>query len=196
MQERALLQSLWHRRVKEEDPAAAAVSADTDRVFTSIFEDYYPRIFNYTAYRVSCRYTAEDLTSQVFEKAWSRLHSYSPEKAPFEVWLFAIARNVVNDHYRSRKRNLFFPLEAVRELVSGKKTPDEQLLEGERNNRLGMALEILTAKERNIVALKFGADLKNTEIASLTGISESNVGVILYRSMKKLKAEIGSVEQL
>ncbi len=85
MQERALLQSLWHRRVKEEDPAAAAVSADTDRVFTSIFEDYYPRIFNYTAYRVSCRYTAEDLTSQVFEKAWSRLHSYSPEKAPFEV---------------------------------------------------------------------------------------------------------------
>ncbi|WP_312027392.1 sigma-70 family RNA polymerase sigma factor [Paenibacillus typhae] len=182
--------------MKEEDPAAAAVSADTDRVFTSIFEDYYPRIFNYTAYRVSCRYTAEDLTSQVFEKAWSRLHSYSPEKAPFEVWLFAIARNVVNDHYRSRKRNLFFPLEAVRELVSGKKTPDEQLLEGERNNRLGMALEILTAKERNIVALKFGADLKNTEIASLTGISESNVGVILYRSMKKLKAEIGSVEQL
>ncbi len=46
------------------------------------------------------------------------------------------------------------------------------------------------------MALKFGADLKNTEIASLTGISESNVGVILYRSMKKLKAEIGSVEQL
>lgn len=59
-----------------------------------------------------------------------------------------------------------------------------------------MALDTLSAKERNIVALKFGADLKNTEIASLTGISESNVGVILYRSMKKLKAEIGSVEQL
>ncbi|MDF9842089.1 MULTISPECIES: sigma-70 family RNA polymerase sigma factor [unclassified Paenibacillus] len=196
MQERALLQSFWHRKVKDEDPAAAAVSADTDRVFTSIFEDYYSRIFNYTAYRVSCRYTAEDLTSQVFEKTWSKLHSYSPEKAPFEVWLFAIARNVVNDYYRSRKRNLLFPLEAVRELVSGKKTPDEQLLEGERNNRLGMALDTLTAKERNIVALKFGADLKNTEIASLTGISESNVGVILYRSMKKLKAEIGSVEQL
>ncbi|MNF04875.1 RNA polymerase sigma factor SigX [compost metagenome] len=59
-----------------------------------------------------------------------------------------------------------------------------------------MALDALSAKERNIVALKFGADLKNTEIASLTGMSESNVGVILYRSMKKLKAEIGSVEQL
>ncbi|WP_342564616.1 sigma-70 family RNA polymerase sigma factor [Paenibacillus sp. FSL R7-0345] len=196
MQERALLQSFWHRRVKEEESAGTTASADTDRLFTEIFEKYYSRIFNYTAYRVSCRYTAEDLTSQVFEKTWFRLHSYSPEKAPFEVWLFAIARNVVNDHYRSRKRNLFFSLEAVRELVSGKKTPDEQLLEGERNNRLSTALDTLTTKERNIVALKFGADLKNKEIAGLTGMSESNVGVILYRSMKKLKADIGSVEQL
>lgn len=192
MQERALLQSFWQRSIKEERPA----EAETDRLFTTIFENYYSRIFNYTAYRVSCRYTAEDLTSQVFEKTLSKLHSYSPEKAPFEVWLFAIARNVVNDYYRSRRRNRFFPLEAVRELVSGRQAPEEHLLEGERSGRLNLALDILTAKERNIVALKFGADLKNKEIASLTGMSESNVGVILYRSMKKLKSEIGSVDQL
>lgn len=192
MQERALLQSFWHKSIKEERPA----EANTDRLFTTIFENYYSRIFNYTAYRVSCRYTAEDLTSQVFEKMLSKLHSYSPEKAPFEVWLFAIARNVVNDYYRSLRRNRFFPLEAVRELVSGRQAPEEHLLEGERSGRLNLALDILTAKERNIVALKFGADLKNKEIARLTGMSESNVGVILYRSMKKLKSEIGSVDQL
>ncbi|MFF2908660.1 sigma factor-like helix-turn-helix DNA-binding protein [Paenibacillus sp. NPDC057934] len=46
------------------------------------------------------------------------------------------------------------------------------------------------------MALKFGAGLKNKEIASITGMSESNIGVILYRSMRKLKSEIGSVEQL
>ncbi|CAH1216467.1 ECF RNA polymerase sigma factor SigD [Paenibacillus auburnensis] len=192
MQERALLQSFWQKSIKEERPA----EANTVRLFTTIFENYYSRIFNYTAYRVSCRYTAEDLTSQVFEKMLSKLHSYSPEKAPFEVWLFAIARNVVNDYYRSLKRTRFFPLEAVRELVSGRQAPEEHLLEGERSGRLNLALDILTAKERNIVALKFGADLKNKEIARLTGMSESNVGVILYRSMKKLKSEIGSVDQL
>ncbi|MFD1909331.1 sigma-70 family RNA polymerase sigma factor [Paenibacillus rhizoplanae] len=59
-----------------------------------------------------------------------------------------------------------------------------------------MALDTLSPKERNLIALKFGADLKNTEIARITGISESNVGVILYRSMRKLKSEIGSVEEL
>ncbi|UQZ37569.1 RNA polymerase subunit sigma-24 [Paenibacillus sp. PK3_47] len=170
--------------------------ADTDELFTTVFDTYYKRIFNYIAYRVSCRYMAEDLTSLVFEKTLSRLPGYSRKKAPFEVWLFAIARNVVNDYYRSLKRQKFFSLESIRELVSGKKAPEEQLLEEERSGRLKHALDTLGVKERNIVALKFGAGLKNKEIALVTGMSESNVGVTLYRSMKKLKSEIGSVDEL
>jgi RNA polymerase sigma-70 factor (ECF subfamily) len=169
---------------------------ETELQFTEIFETYYKRIFNYIAYRVSCRYTAEDLASLVFEKTLSKLTGYSREKAPLEVWLFAIARNVVNDYYRSQARHRLFPLEAIRELVSGKKEPEALILEGERSSRLNLALDTLSAKERNIIALKFGAGLKNTEIAQVTGITESNVGVILYRSMRKLKAEIGSVEGL
>jgi RNA polymerase sigma-70 factor (ECF subfamily) len=188
VQERALLQPLLLDSLQE--------SADIDGLFTTIFDTYYQRIYNYIAYRVSCRYMAEDLTSLVFEKTLSKLSGYSRDKAPFEVWLFAIARNVVNDHYRSLKRNRFFSLDAVRELVSGKKAPEELLLEEERNGRLSHALDTLGTKERNIVALKFGADLKNKEIALLTGMSESNVGVILYRSMKKLKSEIGSADEL
>lgn len=187
MQERALL-PLIHGRVQEK--------TETGLEFTAVFETYYKRIFNYIAYRVSCHYTAEDLASQVFEKTLSKLTSYSPEKAPLEVWLFAIARNVVNDYYRSRARHRFFSLDAIRELVSGKKEPEDLILEGERSDRLKLALDTLSVKERNIIALKFGADLKNTEIALVTGITESNVGVILYRSMRKLKSEIGSVEGL
>ncbi|MFE4710901.1 MULTISPECIES: sigma-70 family RNA polymerase sigma factor [unclassified Paenibacillus] len=190
MQERALLQSFG--QIKQENDTVV----DKDKLFTTIFETYYSRIFNYTAYRVNCRYTAEDLTSQIFEKTLSKLHSYSGEKAPFEVWLFAIARNVVNDYYRSQKRTRLFSLDAIRELVSTRQAPEERMLEGERSSGLNRALDTLAAKERNIVALKFGADLKNKEIASITGMSESNIGVILYRSMRKLKSEIGSVEQL
>ncbi|AIQ39630.1 sigma-70 family RNA polymerase sigma factor [Paenibacillus sp. FSL R7-0297] len=187
MQERAL-QPLIHERVRG--------NMETELQFAAIFETYYKRIFNYIAYRVSCRYTAEDLASQVFEKTLSKLSGYSMEKAPLEVWLFAIARNVVNDYYRSRARHRFFSLDTLRELVSGKKEPEALILDSERSDRLNRALDTLSAKERNIIALKFGADLKNTEIARVTGISESNVGVILYRSMRKLKSEIRSVEGL
>lgn len=110
--------------------------------------------------------------------------------------MFAIARNVVNDHYRSLKRRSFFSLDAVKELVSSRKDPESMILQGERNGKLIKALNTLNSRERNIVALKFGANLKNIEIAQVTGITESNIGVILYRTMKKLKTEIGSVEQL
>lgn len=113
MQERALL-PLIHDRV--------ATHIETKLAFAAVFEAYYKRIFNYIAYRVSCRYTAEDLASQVFEKTLSKLPGYSPEKAPLEVWLFAIARNVVNDYYRSQARQRFFSLDSIRELVSGKKS--------------------------------------------------------------------------
>lgn len=189
MQERALL-PLIH------DKIAPKIETGTELEFAAVFEAYYKRIYNYIAYRVDCRYTAEDLASQVFEKTLTRLPVYSPEKAPLEVWLFAIARNVVNDYYRSRARQRIFSLDSLRELVSGRKEPEDRMLDMERSGRLQQALDTLSAKERNLIALKFGADLKNTEIAQITGISESNVGVILYRSMRKLKSEIGSVEEL
>lgn len=187
MQERALL-PLIHDQI--------APDIETGLEFTEVFEAYYKRIFNYIAYRVDCRYTAEDLVSQVFEKTLSRLPGYSPEKAPLAVWLFAIARNVVNDYYRSRARQRFFSLDSLRELISGRKEPEALMLDSERSGRLQQALDTLSAKERNLIAMKYGADLKNTEIAQITGMTESNVGVILYRSMRKLKSELGSVEEL
>lgn len=158
--------------------------------FTSIFENYYKRIFNYISYRVNCRYTAEDLTSQVFEKIMTKLDSYAHQKSPLEVWMFAIARNVVNDYYRVQKRGKWFSLDAIKELVSSKKDPEAQFIVGESNDKLLQALNTLNARERHIVALKFGANLTNVQIAVLVDLSESNVGVILYRTMKKLKIQI------
>ncbi|KIE44613.1 RNA polymerase sigma factor, sigma-70 family protein [Clostridium argentinense CDC 2741] len=64
------------------------------------------------------------------------------------------------------------------------------VLTAEANNKLSKALNTLNTRERNIVALKFGANLKNKEIAEIVGITESNVGVILYRTMKKLKKKL------
>ncbi|MNC17198.1 RNA polymerase sigma factor SigM [compost metagenome] len=159
-------------------------------VFESIFEMYYDRVFRYVSYRVECRYTAEDLASQVFEKVLARFASFREEKAPFEVWLFAIARNTVNDYGRQQRRRRLFSLEVLKEAVSGGKTPEALALAGEAKDSLIQAMSVLKPRERSILALKFGAELKNGEIAGLAGMSESNVGVTLYRSMKKLKAEL------
>jgi RNA polymerase sigma-70 factor (ECF subfamily) len=161
-----------------------------EKEFDYIFQTYYKKIFNYIYYRVYCHFTTEDLTSLVFEKAMRKINTYTQSKAPFEVWLFAVARNVVNDYFRDQKKHRILSFDTIHELVSRKKDPEGIVIKGETSDMLSKALNTLSARDRNIVALKFGATLKNKEIAELLHMTESNIGIILYRMLKKLKNEI------
>lgn len=166
------------------------LSADKEVNFTCIFNLYYKRVYNYTYYRVNNQESAEDLTSIVFEKVINKIDTYSTDKSKFEVWLFAIARNTINDFFRKQKRHKIVSLDAVFDMVSKDKGPEDLMIKKETNNKLFKELEKLNADERNIIAYKFGGNLRNTEIAKILNISESNVGVKLHRIMKKLKVNL------
>lgn len=163
---------------------------DMEKEFTYIFETYYKKVFNFVYYRVNQYYTAEDLTSQIFEKVMIKINTYDETKSPFEVWLFVIARNTVNDYFRNLQKRKFLPIDSIKNLISKKKTPEDIVEIAETNDELLKALSILDERERSIVALKFGAGLKNVEISKVLGLTENNVGVILFRTMKKLKKEL------
>ncbi|RCX17461.1 RNA polymerase sigma-70 factor (ECF subfamily) [Anaerobacterium chartisolvens] len=182
MQQHVLSNPLFGKEIEQK--------VSEEEQFSCIFEACYKRVYNYIYYRVYCQYTAEDLTSQAFEKAMLKIATYEKSKSPFEVWLFAIARNVVNDHFRGQKKQRLFSLESIRELVSSKKDPEGMVIKGETNDMLSRALNTLSARERNIIALRFGGNLKNREIADILHMTESNVGVTLYRTMRKLKNEM------
>lgn len=158
--------------------------------FAYIFETYYKRVYNFVYYKVNSHHASEDLTSQIFEKVMIKIDTYNNERAPFEVWLFCIAKNVVNDHYREIKKHRIFSIDSIKELVSNKKSPEDIIETEETNEELLNALKVLDMRERTIIALKFGANLKNVEVAEILKLTDSNVGVILYRAMKKLKNEL------
>ncbi|MEN6327157.1 MAG: sigma-70 family RNA polymerase sigma factor [Syntrophomonas sp.] len=166
---------------------------DTE-IFAQIFDRFYKRIYNYIRYRIGDTYEAEDLTSQVFEQVLRKYDTYRPEKAPFEVWLFAIAHHAVTDYHRKRKHSLWFSLDKVKELISGRPTPEEACLREENRHELLLALAKLGDRERNIIAMRFAANLKNREIASLLGISENNVGIIVYRTLRQLREILSAKE--
>lgn len=165
-------------------------AVDKKEGFTEIFELYYKRVYNYTYYRVNSHETTQDLTSEIFGKVMLKLNTYINEKAKFEVWLFTIARNTINDYYRKQKRHKIISIDSILDLMSKDKGPEDLVISEERNSNLENALNILNNKKRNIIAYKFGANLKNVEIAKILKISESNVGVMLHRIMKKLKSEM------
>ncbi|HLE14749.1 MAG TPA: sigma-70 family RNA polymerase sigma factor [Anaerolineales bacterium] len=171
------------------DEAALAVRAARERIaFVMLYDRYFPRVYNYLRARTGDPHLADDLTAQTFEHVLRNIAAYRPEKAPFSSWLFAIARNALNDHLRVVRRRQLLSLEALRYQPADRPDMEEHFIQNESRQALARALEQLGERERDLVALKFIVGLNNRQIASLSGLSESNVGVILYRAMHRLRA--------
>lgn len=157
---------------------------------TYIFNTYYKRVYNYNYYRTHNQAVAEDLTSITFEKVLSHIQSYKPEKAEFEVWLFTIARNVINDYFRKQKKYPWDSDEMVFETISNGESLDNYVIANEEKTYLVEAIKKLKDRERTLVAYKYGAGLMNKEIANIMGMKEKTISVILYRTLQKLKREL------
>lgn len=161
------------------------LSPATEEDWDALYAEQLPRVYNFFRYRVGDGPVAEDLTSRTFEKAWRARHRYRRDLAGFGTWLYAIARNVAYDHYRERR--VHAPLEEAAELPGGA-TPEELAEQRSDFEQLGRLLQDLPERERDLVALKYGAGMTNRAIAKATGLSESNVGTILHRTVGQLRA--------
>ena len=177
-------------RKRARQPAAEAGNGNiaSDReTFAELYEEYLPQVFRYMSYRLNDNSIAEDLTSSVFEKALARFTSYRADKASFSTWLFTIARNTVIDHYRTSGKKKTVPLDKAAEMAETKSSPEEEFARREERQRLKVCLAALSTQEQDIVSFKFGSELTNRQIAQMIGLSESNVGTILYRAVRKLR---------
>jgi RNA polymerase sigma-70 factor (ECF subfamily) len=173
----ATIETLW--------PRLAATPAATEAEWEALYEVQLPRVYNFFRYRVGCTADVEDLTAITFEKAWKNRHRYRRDLAGFTTWLLTIARNVAIDHFR--KQPIEMPLDAVERFASTGRTPEQALSDQRNRERLAALLAQLPEREREIVALKFGAGMTNRTIAKVTGLSESNVGTILHRTVQELR---------
>ncbi len=158
--------------------------------FAAVYDHYFPRVYTYVRYRVRDAAVAEDLTGTIFERVLAGIAGYRAEQAPFAVWLLAIARHAVSDHLRAERRHRWLSLDVLHDRAAGGPAPEELVIAGETRAALLAAVARLADRERDLLALKFGARLTNRRIAELTGLSESNVGVILYRAVGRLRAEL------
>ena len=150
-----------------------------------IYAEQLPRVLNFFRYRLGHAADAEDLTARTFEKAWRARHRYRRDLAGFSTWLLTIARNVAIDHLRARQR--YEPLGIAAAVPSPDHTPEQQAVRQSEAQRLAALLETLEPRQRELIAMKYGADMTNRAIAHATGLSESNVGTILHRAVETLR---------
>jgi len=164
------------------------MDGDRDRTFSRVYDEHVWTIYGFVGYRVRDRQEAEDLTQQTFERALRAWPRYDPARASESTWLIAIARNLVIDHFR-RRRDV--PVEDP-----GGASRDPADPSGDPAANLGVSPELeaalgrLSARDREIIALRFGGDLKGQEIADLLDLSLANVQQILSRALRHLRKEL------
>jgi RNA polymerase sigma-70 factor (ECF subfamily) len=152
--------------------------------FEALYQRTFPRVYAYVASMLRDRSAAEEVTAQAFERAYRKRSSYRPGRGSPEAWLFGIARHAALDELRRLKRRA--PLEVDPEDLSAL-APEDHAEGVVRRETVRAALSGLAPKDRDLVALKFQAGLSNAEIGRLLGMSESNVGTKLHRTMEKLR---------
>jgi len=161
-------------------------SSATEADFEELYRAELPRIYNFFRYRFGDDQLAEDLTSETFEKTWRNRDHYKRNLAAFSTWLFTIARRVAIDRYRKYRAEV--PINDFTRLTTDETLEDLAQHQADLAH-LSALLARLADRDRELVALKYGAGLTNRTIAGLTGLSESNVGVILHRTLQALRNE-------
>lgn len=162
-------------------PRGAALEAFGDK-----YRTYFPRVFAYVYARVGNVTVTEDLVSEVFERAFTKAESLRSEAA-YTTWLFTIARNVIISHSRRNGRETVVDPEVMQEIAPHSASVETQVLKQEQMQDLARLVREFPQREQDIVSLKFDAELSNAQIAQIMGLSEPNVRVIIFRTLKKLR---------
>jgi RNA polymerase sigma-70 factor (ECF subfamily) len=164
-------------------PGAGRTDAAWAR-FEALYRSSRDDLYAYVSTLLRDPAAAEDVTALAFERAYRRRRTFDRRRGEERAWLFGIARNAALDELRRRRRTA--------KLAAEPEDPAAELPveEGEvtlRRTAVRSALSQLTAREREVVALKFHAGMSNAELARVLGVSETNAGTLLYRTMQKLR---------
>ncbi len=175
------------RLIAEVRQAAAGDRA----AFESLIGRYQGEIFRMVYYRTLSRMDAEDITQDVFIKAFRGVETIR-DPVMFKPWLYRIALNAVNDFYRKKRlRSIFTLFSGDREEGQAPEEDhaSERLEKKEFWGRLGKFLTRLSAAEKEVFRLKYLDDLGIREIAEVLGKNESTVKTHLYRAVDKFRCE-------
>jgi RNA polymerase sigma-70 factor (ECF subfamily) len=170
------------------NPAVRSIpSTDLElEAFSETYRHYFPRLFAYVYARVNNVHLTEDLVADVFERAYAKAGSLRSKEA-YSTWLFTIARNAIISHSRKHSRETIVDPEVMREMSPATTSVETDVLSREEQSDVARLVRSFPQREQDIISLKFDAELTNQQIAEIMDLSEPNVRVIIFRTLRKLR---------
>lgn len=161
--------------------------------FAELYDAHVDSVYRYLLYRVREPSDAEDLTSEVFTRAFANIHRYRWQGKSFLAWLYTIARNAVTD--RRRRERPTVELDSAFGLAEDGPTAHDRAVLGEQVDALRGAVRHLTAEQREVLVLRFAQDMSSRQVAQILGKNEGAIRALQFRALgrlrKLLREEIG-----
>lgn len=156
-----------------------------EQAFGELYEIWAAKVYRFVFSRVKSIPVAEDITADVFLRAWQKLHQYKPRVGiSFSSWLYTIARNGVVDYYRLNQRSE----------LSFEDLPEMADLEGEElyreKSEIEQALTNLPEEYEKVLRLRFVEQLPIARVAQIMKKKEDNIRALTSRALKKLKDQL------
>lgn len=163
-----------------------------EHAFAALYDRYIDQIYGYVRRRVGNREIAEDLTGDVFLRAWRRFDRFEWQGVDLGAWLTTIARNRVNDHFKSARFRLERSTDQVGDRDAGPRTdhPERVAEARELARSLAEALDQLKGEHREVIELRFVHDMSVTETAAVLGRTVGATKALQYRALRSLAAVV------
>jgi RNA polymerase sigma-70 factor, ECF subfamily len=183
-------------RLDRDRTAVEAAQADPAR-FEALYRKYVAQVYNIAVYELRDHHEAEDATERTFLAALASLPRFQERASPsdgsgastFRIWLFQIARNVIAERRRARRRKPEATLEAVAE-ASGPVDLERAAIDREAATEAWDAIGRLPDDRRRAIVLRFVNELSTAEIAEVLDRSEGAVRVLIHRALRSVAADL------
>jgi RNA polymerase sigma-70 factor, ECF subfamily len=151
------------------------------------YKAYGPSIYSYLRFHLSSPDEAEDLAADVFLRALRGFHGFDPARGAPRAWLFRIAQNALRDDQRQARRRPVLSIGSFRDLKCEAPSPEERVLWEEQVSRLLAGMAELSANDRQIIALCYGAELPVSEAGEMLGLNSTAARTRLWRALARLR---------
>jgi len=159
------------------------------RAFETLYARHRSRLYSFLLRQLRDAALADEMFQDVWQRVIAARAGWQPDAA-FTTWLFRIAHNRLNDHWRAARHRPPAPGDADERVarMSDTRTPESQLSEFEERRRLQLAMEQLPDEQREVLQLRLEQELSLEEIAQITGVGRETVKSRLRYAMDKLRA--------
>ena len=169
----------------EERALVQRASAHDPHAFAQLYDRYVARIYKYIYYRIGTSTSVEDLTAQVFLKAWESIDGYRWTERPFAAWLFRIAHNLIIDYYRQHRE--FVSLDDLTPHHDNAPGLDDLAHSHLNHDLLRQAIAKLTEDQQQVIILKFLEGYQVEQIADILGKDERAIRSLQHRALATLQ---------